>query len=173
MASQNDDLTPKTAPSQEVITDDKPSHPVDGHGEIGERRMKHHDLPDHGHNISTQKSVDENPDLALHYSHEHQHMHLHHGRAALAGRADEVVFSDHTTVDKSNIPDVSDQNYVKHHMQHADHTPGYPDAEKGTVDPSRVDSSNSEDDGHKHRFSRKYSSYKIFVHIFIWLFFTA
>ncbi|RVX72641.1 hypothetical protein B0A52_04039 [Exophiala mesophila] len=166
MASQNDDLAPKSAPSQ-------PSHPVDGHGEVGERRLKHHDLPDHGHNPSTQKNVDENPDLALHYSHEHQHMHLHHGRTSLAGRPDEVVFSDHTTVDKSNIPEESNQNYVKHHLQHSDQTPGYPDTEKGTVDPSRVDSSNSEDDGHKHRFSRKYSSYKIFVHIFIWLFFTA
>lgn len=162
------------ASNQEIIPDDKPTHPVDGHGEVGERRRTHHDIPDHGHNLSTQKSVDVNPDLALHYSHEHQHKHLHHGRTSLAGRPDEVLFTDHTTVDKSTVPDVGTQDYVKHQLHDPlEKTPEYGDAEKGTVDPSRVDSSNSEDDGHKHRFSRKYSSYKIFVHIFIWLFFTA
>lgn len=175
MASTNqEDLGPKDVPNKDVAVE--PSHPVDGHGETGERRRTHHDIPDHGHNPSMQRDVDPNPDLALHYSHEHQHKHLHHNRASLAGRHDEVLYSEGTTYDKAHIDPKGPQDYVNHTLRdpHNEKSEFHGDAEKGALsEPLRVGSNNSEDDGQKHRASRSYSKYKIFVHLFIWLLFTG
>lgn len=149
---------------------------TDGHGEIGDRRHTHHDIPEHGHNPSKQTDVDENPDLTLHYSHEHQHNHLHHNRASLAGRHDDVLYADGTTFDKGNIGDVGPQDYRTHHLRPSQIDEKdfiQRDAEQGDTDPSRVDTSSSEDDGRKHRVSRAYARYRIFVHLFIWLLFTG
>ena len=171
MSSNPESIDPK-----EVAVDGKPTHLVDGHGEVGERRRTHHDIPDHGHNQSLQTGVDENPDLTLHYSHEHQHKHLHHGRTSLSGRHDEVLYAEGTTFDKSNIGNLGPQDYGKHKLRSSQaDTKDFvgTDPEKGDLDPSRVETSGSEDDGRKHRVSTAYSKYKIFVHLFIWLLFTG
>jgi len=174
MASTQDDIGPKDVPTKDVVAE--PTHPVDGRGETGERRRTHHDIPDHGHNPSMQRDVDENPDLALHYSHEHQHKHLHHNRASLAGRHDEVLYSEGTTYDKAHIDPKGPQDYVHHQLRdpHNEKSEFPGDTEKGAIEePTRLDSNGSEDDGQKHRLSRNYSKYKIFVHLFIWLLFTG
>lgn len=178
MASSNPEhvSTEHVPPSPHRDIVDEPSHPVDGHGETGERRRTHHDIPDHGHNPSMQQGVDPNPDLALHYSHEHQHKHLHHNRASLAGRHDEVLYSEGTTYDKAHIDPKGPQDYVSHNLRdpHNEKTEFAGDAEKGALsEPLRMGSNGSEDDGQKHRASRSYSKYKIFVHLFIWLLFTG
>lgn len=124
-----------------------------------------------------QRSVDQNPDLALHYSHEHQHKHLHHGGPALAGRHDEVLYADHTTTDEHFV-NKNPQDYVKHELRkssdhiHEKDFSSSVDAEKGAVDPT-LTLAESSDDGRQHRVSRTYSKYKILVHLFIWLLFTG
>jgi CNT family concentrative nucleoside transporter len=179
MSSRPASIDPKEA--REVHHDGvHAAHPIDAPAEGGERRRTHHDLPEHGHNPSLQKGVDENPDLTLHYSHEHQHKHLHHGRPSLTGKRDEVLYAEGTTADNhmafvNNNP----QDYLKHQLRkssehiHEKDFSNSDDAEKGTADPTRVMTNGSEDDGQKHRISRLYAKYKIFVHIFIWLFFTG
>ena len=141
----------------------------------GDRHHTHHDIPAHGHNPSTQHHVEQNPDLALHYSHEHQHDHLHHGRVSLAGRHDDILYAKGTNFDKSNITDQdhSHHHHIKAGIETNDHEySGSSDAEKGGLTPTKV-STNDVEDGKKHRFSRFYRKYKIFFHLFIWLFFTG
>jgi concentrative nucleoside transporter, CNT family len=157
-----------------------PVHATTAPAEGGERRGTHHDLPEHGHNMSMQRSVDENPDLTLHYSHEHQHKHIHHGRPSLTGKRDEVLYAEGTTADNHMaFVDNNPQDYVKHQLRkpseqiHEKDFSNSSDAEKGVVDPARVDSHGSEEDGQKHRTSHLYAKYKIFVHLFIWLLFTG
>ncbi|KAL2432762.1 Solute carrier family 28 member 3 [Exophiala dermatitidis] len=153
-------------------------HSIDAPAEEGLHRQTHHDLPDHGHNASPQRGVDPNPDLALHYSHEHQHKHLHHGRPSLSGRHDEVLYAEGTTVDDRHTLNKQDppQDYIKHQLRpsHADEKDFVTmDAEKGAVDPGRIETNVSEEEGKRHRLPRMYSKYKIFVHLFIWLVFTG
>lgn len=154
------------------------SHHVDAPAEGGERRRTHHDLPEHGHNLSMQRSVDENPDLALHYSHEHQHKHLHHGQPALVGKHDEVLYADGTTTDQHYVKQ-NPQDYTKHQLRPPIEQVNEMDfinngdAEKGEVDATQLTTTSSEDDGKKHRVSRTYARYKVFAHIFIWVLFTA
>lgn len=169
---------PDSIGPEEAAVDDKSkaTHPIDGPAETGERRRTHHDIPDHGHNPSTQTEVEQNPDLALHYSHEHQHQHLHHNRASLAGRHDEVLYSEGTTTDQHQLGPQNPQDYVRHSLRpaHVDEKDFITmDAEKGAIDPPRIETDGSEDDGKRHRLSRSYSKYKIFVHLFIWLLFTG
>ncbi|EXJ83499.1 CNT family concentrative nucleoside transporter [Capronia coronata CBS 617.96] len=153
------------------------THSVDARAELGDdRRHTHHDIPDHGHNPSAQKGVDENPDLTLHYSHEHQHTHLHHGRPSLAGRHDDVLYAEGTTFDRSNLNDPGPQDYSQHHLrgERADQKDFVTtDAEKGALGPAPVETNSSEEEGKQHRLPRVYSKYKIFVHLFIWLLFTG
>ncbi|KAK7897614.1 hypothetical protein LTR67_004243 [Exophiala xenobiotica] len=152
-------------------------HAVDGHGETGQQRETHHDIPEHGHNVSKQAGVDENPDLTLHYSHEHQHKHLHHNSTSLAGRQDEVLYAEGTTFDKSNIGAVNPQDYKAHHLRQQtavdDKDFVATDAEKGGGGPLTADSNGSEEEGRNHRMARIYAKKKIFVHLFIWLLFTG
>ena len=162
------------------VDKDALAHHTSAPAEGGERRRTHHDIPDHGHNLSMQQSVDENPDLALHYSHEHQHKHLHHGRPSLAGKHDEVLYAEGTDIDNHlGFVNNGPQDYEKHQLRkpseqiHEKDFSNSSDAEKGIVDPTRIMTNSSEDDGKKHRFSRTYAKYKIFAHIFIWLFFTG
>lgn len=150
---------------------------IAAHPAEDDKRGSHHDLPAHGHNPSRQAGVDENPDLTLHYSHEHQHTHLHHNRASLAGRQDDVLYAEGTTYDRSNIGDQGPQDYNTHHLRAA------PVDEKDFIameggkatmeGPTGTNVSEDEGQGRSHRISRAYSKYKIFVHLFIWLFFTG
>ncbi|KIV81491.1 hypothetical protein PV11_03675 [Exophiala sideris] len=148
------------------------AHPVDDRRDPDHT---HHDIPAHGHNPSKQSGVDENPDLTLHYSHEHQHNHMHHNRASLAGRHDEVLYAEGTTYDKSNIGDKGPQDYSTHHLKTGpvdEKDFVAMEAGKATME-GPLATNVSEDEGRTHRVSRLYGKYKIFVHLFIWLFFTG
>jgi concentrative nucleoside transporter, CNT family len=171
--------TPETkapAPAYDAATGTATAHE-------GERHHKGHDLPAHGHNPSSQTGVKPNEDLALHFSHEHQHDHMHHGRSSLAGRHDDILYARGTTADQHISTDLlghQDHSHtVSHHQKHAavdtkDAAYDSTDAEKGELgtSPTKV-STNETEDGRRHRFSRFYRKYKIFFHLFIWLFFTA
>jgi concentrative nucleoside transporter, CNT family len=163
----------KTVPTTEPTV--APEHRTDFAPEEGNKHITHHDIPEHGHNPSLQKDATPNPDLALHYSHEHQHDHMHHGRPSLAGRHDDILYAKGTEFEKSHVPeqDHSHHHHTKAGIETSDHEySGSSDAEKGGVQPTRIDT-NETDDPKKHRFSRFYRKYKIFFHIFIWLFFTG
>src|ERR1700761_5796116 len=114
MSSDPDSIDPKEV--RAATAEPAHVHATDAPAEGGERRRTHHDIPEHGHNLSMQKSVDENPDLTLHYSHEHQHKHLHHGRTSLAGKRDEVLYAENTTADQPFVSQ-NPQDYVKHQLR--------------------------------------------------------
>ena len=167
-----------TGPPKDALPEQKPieANPQgrDSIAQEGDWHKTHHDFQEHGHNPSAQKNVQENPDLSLRYSHEHQHNHLHHGRTSLSGRHDDVLYSKGTTFDKSNIPT---QDFSHHHKQHLidtkDQAYNQTDAEKGSLSLAEVSTNETSDDARRHRFSRFYRKYKIFFHLFIWLFFTG
>jgi concentrative nucleoside transporter, CNT family len=163
MSSNQESVDPKVAPE----------HATDAPAQEGERRHTHHDLPEHGHNMSMQRSVDENPDIALHYSHEHQHQHLHHGRPSLSGKHDEVLYADGTNPQDVHFGNKNAQDYVHHTLRKPSVEPvnekdfvSSDDAEKGDIDHTMT--SDSSNDVKRHRFSRFYAKYKIFFHIAIW-----
>lgn len=150
-------------------------HGIDSIAQEGNWHKTHHDFQEHGHNSSRQKSVEENPDIALHYSHEHQHNHMHHGRASLSGRHDDILYS--KGVDKAHVPDQDFSHHHKHpQVDTKDQLSSESDPEKGGVSPTEVNTNETGitgEDGRKHRFSRFYRKHKIFFHLFIWLFFTG
>ncbi|RDI86284.1 hypothetical protein Vi05172_g3763 [Venturia inaequalis] len=123
------------------------------------------------------------PDLALHPSHEHTHQHLHHDARAEQGRTDEVVYSTGTTAEKSIIPDQDPLDNVAHRRQHAGdhiHDQGPSEKESGIAyedkpyDTEKGEiSSTGEKDAKNHRFAHLYAKYRIFVHLFFLLLFTA
>jgi concentrative nucleoside transporter, CNT family len=177
--------TPATADQTPEPMTSTPAPAYEGNATAheGERHHQGHDLPAHGHNISSQTagSVRPNEDLALHYSHEHQHDHMHHGRTSLAGRHDDILYARGTTEDQ-HIGHQDHSHTVEHHRKSAqigvdskDHSYSETDAEKGDigVEPADRVGTNETEDGRKHRFSRFYRKYKIFFHLFIWLVFTG
>lgn len=123
----------------------------------------------HGHNASPQCNVEPNSDLALHLSREHHHQHLHHNQISERGRKDEVVYSQGTTFEKSNIPDPDPQDHEMHRRHHAEKNDlTVQDAEKGNLNPVP-----GEEDPQTHTLSRYYVHFRIGVHLFIWLLFTG
>lgn len=136
----------------------------------------HTALPAHGHNPSAQRNVDQNPDLALHYSHEHQHAHLFHGEKASAAldQSQHPVYAAGTedSVRDRNLLGRPSQDYTTHKLR-VDEKPAFTttDAEKGAFSPQRL--SSEEEDGKKHRVRGLFAKYKWVVYIAIWLLFTA
>lgn len=123
------------------------------------------------HNKSSQQHVILNDDPALEKSHEHHHGHLHHNAKVENGREEEMVYSRGTTFEPSTAPHQDPQDHALHRRIEADITKGPIDAvdpEKGDLSPIR-----SEDDPQTHTFSNFYRKYRIFFHLFIWLFFTG
>ncbi len=121
------------------------------------------------HNSSAQDHVARNPDPALDRSHEHHHPHVHHDAFAEKGREDEVVYSQGTTSDRSNIPDQNPMNHGLHQRHHdAKGEVNIGDSEKG-LSPIR----SQDDDQKPSKFSGFYTKYRIFFHLFIWLVFTG
>ena len=151
------------------------AHGRDSIAQEGNWHKTHHDFQEHGHNPSRQQNVEENPDMALHYSHEHQHNHMHHGRASLSGRHDDILYS--KDVDNAHVPDQDFSHHHKHpQVDTKDHLSSESDPEKGGMSPTKINTNETGitgEDGRKHRFSRFYRKYKIFFHLFIWLFFTG
>ncbi|CAL8582923.1 hypothetical protein XPA_008564 [Xanthoria parietina] len=127
----------------------------------------------HSHNPSAQQNVEKNNDPALNMANEHTHTHLHHTAQAERGR-DETEFSKGTTYEDSNIPsqDPHDQTLHQRHLP-AGPGPKLPaavaDTEKGNFSPDN----RSDEDPRTHTFSTFYIKYRIYFHLFIWLFFTS
>lgn len=123
------------------------------------------------HNPSSQQNVIQNDDPALQKSREHHHEHLHHDAHAEKGREDEVIYSYGTTFEGKTIPHQDPQDHDLRRRRDADvakETATTFDPEQGILSPSR-----SEEDPQTHKFSNFYKRYRIFVHLFIWLFFTG
>ena len=137
---------------------------------------------EHSHNPSLQHNVIQNDDPALDQIHEHHHAHIHHSAHAEEGREDEVVYSNGTTFEKSNIPHQDPQDHDLHRRKHAEITNEKSVLEKsvqGSQDPERgstfvtLGQVRSEDDPQTHTGSTFYQKYRIFFHLAIWIFFTA
>lgn len=124
------------------------------------------------HNTSAQHNVVENDDPALQKSHEHAHGHLHHDQEAAQGKPEEVIYSRGTTFEKSTIPHQDPQDHDlarRRHTNSAKPSAAVKDAEKGDMSPEESD----EEDPRTHTLSNFYAKYRIFFHLFIWLFFTG
>ena len=125
------------------------------------------------HNTSWQDGVIPNPDAALDISHEHRHEHLHHSATALKGREHETVtYSYGTHPDESVVPDdKTHESHVHQRWRSTSKDEDVDSAEKGGVIDS-VESASSEEK-EKGRFAKFYTRWRIFFHLFIFLFFTG
>lgn len=134
---------------------------------------EYHDVTDGVvHHSSTQHHVASNHDLALDLSHEHHHSHLHHDASAEQGREDELVYSKDTTFEKSTIPYQAPQDHSMHQRRQPNQDPDSVeiiDAEKGAMSSPPLEA----EDPQSHRISGLYARYRIFFHLFLWLFFTG
>ena len=128
--------------------------------------------PDH-HNASAQHPVVENSDSALDVSHGHPHRHLHHGEHAEQGELGEPLYSEGNTFEKSTIPNQDDHQYHdparRRHVGLSKASAGLEDKEKGDLSLNGLE----EDDPRTHTLSNFYRKYRIFFHLFVWLFFTG
>lgn len=141
----------------------------------------------HQHNASKQTGVEINTDPALDVTHEHRHEHLHHDAFAAKGNHDDVVYSKGTTAERSIIPDQDPLDHALHRRHHpegegkSNEKGGYMvdpvDQEKGAVGHTTAHGSNVNSDGEEdpktHKLSGFYKHYRIFFHIFLFLFFTG
>lgn len=123
------------------------------------------------HNSSAQTHVIENNDPALDRTHEHDHSHMHHDRHAEQGRSDAVVHSEGTTLEGSAIPhqDLRDHDLVRRYNNPSKRSTDFMDAEKSATSPERSDEAGPR----IHILSNFYVRYRIFFHLFTWLFFTG
>ncbi|KAL8683396.1 MAG: hypothetical protein Q9186_000658 [Xanthomendoza sp. 1 TL-2023] len=130
-----------------------------------------HPIPQH--NASEQHGVAQNNDPALNTAHEHTHRHLHHSTAANQGR-EQTEYSKGTTHEDSAIPSQDPH----HHNVHPRPIPNGPsskgsaavaDAEKGNFSPDN----RSDEDPRTHTLSSFYQKYRVYFHLFLWLFFTG
>ncbi|KAF2091245.1 hypothetical protein K490DRAFT_71459 [Saccharata proteae CBS 121410] len=125
------------------------------------------------HNYSPQTHVAVNEDPALDVAREHHHDHLHHDAFAEKGHRDEIAYTKGTTDDRPIVPDQSTLHH-RHNARPASEKDGvvdFSDAERGSTSPV-----NSRDEGEEHKrgpVAQFYARYRIFFHIFIWLFFTG
>ena len=121
------------------------------------------------HNASAQHSVAENGDPALDTSHEPPHRHLHH---ADHPELVELAYSEGTTIEKSTIPHQDNQYHDLARRRHVDlskPSAGVEDKEKGDLSLNELE----EDDPRTHTLSNFYRKYRIFFHLFVWLFFSG
>lgn len=105
----------------------------------------------------------------VHNASTHHHGHLHHDPSAEKGREDELLYSEDTT---STIPYQNPQNHDLHRRHQSNNDPGSVeviDAEKGAISSPPVE----EEGPQSQKFSGFYARYRIFFHLFLWLFFTG
>lgn len=143
-------------------------------------------MADSNHNTSPQHNVVPNPDPVLDKSKEHHHGHLHHDTLSERGRQDDIMYSIGTTGEKSMIPDADPNDDALHRRIHAErHAEHHPvevkapepamaydeqyDEEKGSPETTQEENA----DPQRHTIARLYRRYRLFVHLFIWLFFTG
>jgi hypothetical protein len=135
------------------------------------------------HNSSAMPGVVRNPDPALDLAHEHHHGHLHHGAAAHADVNDDKAYTKGTTLNEpSVIPPQDPNDDALHRLGHPERKDvdieksggGYYEAEQGSLEKdSHTNGVTEEQDPKKHHLSMYYRRYRIFVHIFIGMFFTG
>jgi CNT family concentrative nucleoside transporter len=145
------------------------------------------DVPRDNHNSSPMPGVVRNTDPALDISKEHHHEHLHHGANAEKGHVhdhDHVAYTTGTTNEPSVIPKADPLDDALHRRGHperkaADHdiekTGGLEYDEKGSLSKEQT-STNAEaelEDPKRHRISRFYRAYRLWVHVVIGAFFTG
>ncbi|KAI2472707.1 H+/nucleoside cotransporter-like protein [Annulohypoxylon bovei var. microspora] len=113
-----------------------------------------------GHNASPQEGVVPNPDPALDFSNEHHHAHLHHGGLASnpVNHPDEVVYS--TASPEKSLDKPQDYSTAEKSVT---------DEESGNVGHIGGD----ESEKRPNWIVFWYRKYRAYVHIFIWLVFTA
>ncbi|KAK8208487.1 H+/nucleoside cotransporter-like protein [Phyllosticta capitalensis] len=99
------------------------------------------------------------PDMSPDLSHEHHHQPVHHGDAA---EKEGIAYT------KSSIPDSA---ALTGKMGEKDGVTDISDPERGSTSP--VHTAPSEGEHQRGYIARFYFRYRIFVHIFIWLFFTG
>lgn len=124
------------------------------------------------HNASAQHHVVENDDPAFDKSNEHPLRHLHHTEHAGQGSIHDPVYSEGTTSEKSTIPHQESQHHELARRRSVDPSnvgAGMRDTEKGDLSPGGLE----EEDPQTHTFSSFYRRYRIFFHLFVWLFFTG
>ncbi|KAK7720591.1 hypothetical protein SLS57_005370 [Botryosphaeria dothidea] len=126
------------------------------------------------HNSSPQVNVVPNADPALDVSREHFHPHLHHDDHAEKGHKDEIAYTHGTTQDPPRIPVESELHhrtaYPEKNME-KNAAIDIDDAEKGSTSP--VTTARGEEEKKRGPVGRFYSRFRIFFHLFIWLFFTG
>ena len=122
-----------------------------------------------GHNASPQAGVDINPDPALSYAHEHTHEHIHHGKAAADGKH-EILYSKGTTDPKHDLLGTPPQDYEAHKLNEKATERSLSDAENGT---DRIGSIHDKENKSDVKIGALYRKFKLPVHIFIWLVWTA
>ena len=131
---------------------------------------QHAESPEN-HNAPAQHYVVENDDAALDKSQEHPHRHMRHAKHAEQGSMNEPVYSEGTTFDKSTIPhqDPDHELARRCHVDLSKAGAGGRDSEKGDMGPVGL-----EDEGPQTRtLSSFYGRYRVFFHLFVWLFFTG
>lgn len=126
-------------------------------------------------NASAQQDVVPNLDPALDKSR------VHHNTFAEKARQDDIIYSTGTTGEKSMIPDPDPNDDALHRRHHPERHADQPaiskeagvgmehDEEKGAGPTSEEDVT----DPQRHTIARLYRRYRIFVHMFIWFFFTG
>ncbi|KAJ4358260.1 uncharacterized protein N0V89_002840 [Didymosphaeria variabile] len=132
--------------------------------------------------ISTIPGVVRNPDPALDVAHEHHHHHLHHGANAHAEVNDDKAYTKGTTLNEPSVIPAQDPNDdALHRHGHPERqeidvekSGGYYETEHGSLEKdSHTNGVAEEADPKRHRISGYYRRYRIFVHIFIGMFFTG
>lgn len=124
-----------------------------------------------------QRGVLPNPDPALNPANEHRHPHLHHDPSVEKGRTDDVVYASDTKITEHYAAGSTVNDHELHHRGLGDKkvvakegSPSIGDAEKGSLGAVRT---SEEEEPKRGKFSIFYAKYRIFFHIFIWLFFTG
>ncbi|KAF2450678.1 hypothetical protein P171DRAFT_427002 [Karstenula rhodostoma CBS 690.94] len=134
------------------------------------------------HNSSPMPGVVRNPDPALDIAHEHHHDHLHHGAATHADVLDTKAYTRGTTLNEPSVIPAQDPNGdALHRLGHPERkdvdiekSGGYYEAEQGSLEKdSHTNGVAEEHDSKKLSMSSLYRRFRIFVHIFIGMFFTG
>lgn len=106
-------------------------------------------------NTLPQDRVAQNNDPVLDPAHQHHHGHLHHDVPVEKGNEDEMVYSNGSAIDESTIPDQITHDHDIHKSEGTHQN----DIEVG--------------DPQSQKPPGLYTRYRIFFHLFIWLFFTG
>ena len=134
---------------------------------------KYHDIAtDVAHNTSTQHHVAPNHDPAPDLVHEHHHGHLQHDESGETGREIESVYSKDTALEKSSIP---------YHAHHDRDLPQRHPSDKGpgsieAIDVEKIATHSppsEEESPQPGKLLAFYTRYRIYFHLFLWLFFTG